>query len=305
MNHKFLENELDRFIDYIEGARSASYHTSKAYRIDIEHFINFFKDNYEDFDFYDETAEEIGTSYIAGLRKEEITKRSVARKLSALRSFFKHLQKTDTNINNPFEEITSPHKGRTLPKFMDVDTTSNLVSLPSELGNGFSPSRDRAILEIIYSTGMRVQELVDLNVNDIDLLGDSIRVLGKGKKERIVILGPHSLDALSEYMKERQNQLIKKKKQTSALFLNRRGTRITDRSIRRIFKKYSLKLGLDKQLSPHSLRHSFATHMLNAGADLRVVQELLGHESLSTTQIYTHVTTERMQSVYKKTHPRA
>jgi len=305
MNHEFLEQELNRFIDYIEGAKNASYHTSKAYRSDISHFINFIKESYDYFDFHDETVRDAGTYYIAYLRKQEITKRSTARKLSALKSFFKHLQKTDADIKNPFDDITSPHKGRSLPKFMDVNTTSNLVSIPTEQDSGFSPSRDKAILEIIYSTGMRVQELVDLDIKDIDLLGDSIRVLGKGKKERIVILGPQSLEALSEYMKERQKQLMKKKKQTSALFLNRRGTRITDRSIRRIFKKYSLKLGLDKQLSPHSLRHSFATHMLNAGADLRVVQELLGHESLSTTQIYTHVTTERMKSVYKKTHPRA
>ena len=305
MNHEFLEQELNRFIDYIEGAKNASYHTSKAYRTDIEHFISFIKDNFNTADLRSESIDDIGTYYIAHLRKDEITKRSVARKLSALKSFFKHIQKTEPNIKSPFTDITSPHKGRTLPKFMDVDTTSDLVSLPSREAEGFSASRDRAILEIIYSTGMRVQELVDLNVNDIDLLGDSIRVLGKGKKERIVILGPQSLEALAEYISDRKKQLAKKNQQTTALFINRRGTRITDRSIRRIFKKYSLKLGLDKELSPHSLRHSFATHMLNAGADLRVVQELLGHESLSTTQIYTHVTTERMKSVYKKTHPRA
>ncbi|MCD6460060.1 tyrosine recombinase XerC [bacterium] len=305
MNHKFLEQELNRFIDYIEGARNVSYHTSKAYRSDIQHFIDFVKDQFDTPDIPAEPDDDIGIQYVANLRKENITKRSIARKLSALKTFFKYIQKSNLNFINPFCCISSPHKGRSLPKFMDVETTSALVSLPKEQGGGFAPSRDRAILEIIYSTGMRVQELVDLNIKDIDLLGDSVRVLGKGKKERIVILGPYALEALSEYINERKKLLAEKKIETTALFLNRRGTSITDRSIRRIFKKYSLKLGLDRDLSPHSLRHSFATHMLNAGADLRVVQELLGHESLSTTQIYTHVTTQRMKSVYKKTHPRA
>ncbi len=300
--HSFLSGELQNFCRYLDVARNASFHTLRGYRRDIGDFIEFIKDTPQT-DITDDSFQTTATSYLAYLKKSGLTDRSVARKLSAIKSFFRYLCRNYEKIENPFATISSPARGRQLPYVIDESTAGRLVEQPD--GQGHLAVRDHAVLELIYSTGMRVQEVADLNIKDVDLLSDSIVVLGKGGKERVVMLGPPAVKALAEYYPERERLLAKLKKATDALFLNFRGGRLTDRSIRRIFKKYALKMGLDNRLSPHSLRHSFATHLLNAGADLRAVQELLGHESLSTTQIYTHVSTQRMKNVYKKSHPRA
>ena len=303
MKLSHLHTTTDEFLQYLEVARNASAHTIKAYRVDIGEYLDFLDNQYPDYDPELKLFDFVGAAYLAILKRSGLTDRSIARKLSALKSLYKHLCRTNPSARTPFSDITSPNKGRKLPAVLDVETVEILLSLPK--GTDFSSVRDRAILELIYSTGMRVQELVDLKLTDIDLQGETLRVLGKGKKERIVIMGPPATSALKEYLLTRETMLIKTNKQTTSVFLNRFATTLTDRSIRRLFKKYSRQMGLGSDCSPHTLRHSFATHMLNAGADLRSVQELLGHESLSTTQIYTHVSPERLVKVYKKAHPRA
>lgn len=296
-----LQNELETFCRFLEGARNASFHTLRGYKRDISDFINYI--DRKKIDFCSGDIDSTANSYFASLKRSGLKDKSVARKLSSLRSFFRFLCRKDQNLKNPFLEFSSPVRGRSLPKVIDEKTVQNLVEKPN--GADFASIRDKAILEMIYSTGMRVGELVDLCLKDIDVLSDSIKVQGKGRKERIVMLGPPAYRALTDYLQSRKTLLEETRKTTTALFLNQRGTKLTDRSVRRIFKKYSIPTGLDRRFSPHSLRHSFATHILNAGADLRSVQELLGHESLSTTQIYTHVTTEQMKKIYQKSHPRA
>ncbi len=296
MKKSYLEKGLAEFEKYLDAARNASYHTIRAYSTDINDFIRFLKNRQAG-------CENIGQTYIASLKKSSLTDRTTARKLSALKSFFRYLCRKDKTLKNPFDRIASPKKGRRLPRVMSESTVFQL--LDKTTAETFITARDKTILELIYSTGMRVQELVDINMRDIDIYNDSIRVFGKGGKQRIVVMGPPAVEALMSYLSLREEFLSKKNKVTESVFLNFRAGRLTDRSIRRIFKKYSRSIGLDSQFSPHSLRHSFATHLLNAGADLRSIQELLGHESLSTTQVYTHVSTKRMQNVYKKAHPRA
>ncbi|RJP61122.1 MAG: tyrosine recombinase XerC [Candidatus Auribacter fodinae] len=297
-----LHEELAHFCEYMEVARNASMHTLKAYQSDVSEFLQFLKTK-KCTSLASDEFHDIALSFIAALKKSGLGDKTVARKLSALKSFFRYLCKNYESVKNPFVSLSTPAKGRSLPKVMDEYTAAQLVEAPE--GDDFGAVRDRALLELIYSTGMRVQEVIDLDVNNIDLLSDAVKVRGKGKKERLVMLGPPSVTALESYLTERSLLLVKRKKSSAALFLNQRGSRLTDRSVRRIFKQYAGQVGLDSRFSPHSLRHSFATHLLNAGADLRSVQELLGHESLSTTQIYTHVSTERMKDVYMKSHPRA
>lgn len=296
-----LNRQLIEFCRYLDVAKNSSLHTIKGYRKDITDFLEFLTD--KNADITSDSFDLCATSYIAFLKRSGLNARSVARKLSAIKSFFRYLCRNNDSIHNPFITISSPVRGRKLPDVIDEKTVSDLLEQQED--EEFIGIRDHALLELIYSTGMRVQEVVDLDITKVDLLSDSIKVLGKGHKERMVLLGPPASAAMGEYLNARKELLLKKGISTQALFLNTRAGRLTDRSIRRIFKKYSQKVGLDKRFSPHSLRHSFATHLLNAGADLRVVQEMLGHESLSTTQIYTHVSTERLQQVYKKTHPRA
>ncbi len=296
MRASYLKKGLVEFEKYLDAARNASYHTIRAYLTDINDFIDFIKNQ-------PSNSENIGDSYIALLKRSNLSDRTTARKLSALKSFFRYLCQRDKTIKNPFDQTSSQKKGRHLPKVMSETVVSQL--LEQMTGETFIAIRDKTILELIYSTGMRVQELVDINLRDIDIYNDSIRIFGKGGKQRMVVMGPPAVEALINYLSVRKKFLVEKSKMTESVFLNFRAGRLTDRSVRRIFKKYSKSIGLDTQFSPHSLRHSFATHLLNAGADLRSIQELLGHESLSTTQIYTHVSTKRMQNVHQKAHPRA
>lgn len=296
MRASYLKKGLVEFESYLDAARNASYHTIRAYVTDINDFIEFIKNQ-------PSYCENIGDSYIALLKKSTLSDRTTARKLSALKSFFRYLCQKDKTVKNLFDQTSSPKKGRHLPKVMSETVVSQLLEQMTD--ETFIAIRDKTILELIYSTGMRVQELVDINLKDIDLYNDSIRIFGKGGKQRMVVMGPPALEALMSYLSVRKEFLADKAKTTESVFLNFRAGRLTDRSVRRIFKKYSKSIGLDAQFSPHSLRHSFATHLLNAGADLRSIQELLGHESLSTTQVYTHVSTKRMQNVHQKAHPRA
>jgi integrase/recombinase XerC len=241
--------------------------------------------------------------FLAVLRDRGYSKSSVARKLATLRSFYKWMVRGGHLATNPLTAIRTPKQERRLPKFLDVEQIQKLLDAPTDatlLG-----ARDKAMLETLYSTGMRVSELVALNINDVDFFGEVVRVSGKGKKQRLSPVGPQALRSLQIYLAKRQADPRRPLFDAVALFINKHGKRISTRSVRRKLDKYLDQVGLSREISPHTLRHSFATHMLNNGADLRSVQELLGHQSISTTQIYTHLTTNRLKEVYDAAHPRA
>ncbi|HRZ67399.1 MAG TPA: tyrosine recombinase XerC, partial [Candidatus Omnitrophota bacterium] len=231
------------------------------------------------------------------------SKVSIARKIASIRSFFKFLFREGIIKNNPASSLSTPKRDKHLPKFLDEKEIVLLLESPGKEDE--AGLRDGAILETLYSTGIRVSELVGLNIDTVDQIGGVIKVYGKGKKERIVPIGDRALQAIRDYLKKRRASNTKDTHAGKALFFNKNGGRLTDRSIRRIINKYITKTSIQQKISPHTLRHSFATHMLDHGADLRSVQELLGHANLSTTQIYTHITTERLKSAYTKAHPRA
>lgn len=237
------------------------------------------------------------------LNQHDYSKATVARKLATLRSFYKFCVKRGYRASNPVAPIRTPKQEKRLPKFLEMDQVKVLLEAPNDatlLG-----ARDRAMLETLYSTGIRVSELVNLSVDDVDFLGESVVVRGKGRKERIAPIGPTALTAIRKYLELRQRDSRSPSFDQQALFVNKHGQRLSTRSVRRKLDKYLMQVGLDPDISPHTLRHTFATHMLNAGADLRSVQELLGHQSISTTQVYTHLTTSRLKEVYDDAHPRA
>lgn len=235
-------------------------------------------------------------SYLGNLTEQGLMRKSVARKLAALRSFFKFLCREKILSANPVQRIATPKLGRKLPEFLYLEQMEALLCAPD--GSTFLGMRDQVILELLYGSGLRVSELVGLNRQDADLSGSMIRVLGKGNKERIVPLTGPAVRALKVYLQQRTDK-------GEALLVNYRFERLSDRSVRRILTKLMDQAGIDRHIHPHMLRHSFATHLLDGGADLRSVQELLGHAKLSSTQIYTHLTRERLKEVYSKAHPRA
>src|ERR1051326_1424141 len=239
------------------------------------------------------------------LNQQGKSRASVLLKLSALRSFFRWMIRNGELKKNPMSGLVSPKRERKLPKFLSVTEMVKLLDAPMELLkqeilDRITALRDRAMLETIYSTGLRIHELVGLNNEDLDALGETLRVRGKGKKMRLDPIGEPAIRAIQEYQKIEGNT-----QRTAPIFLNNRSGRLTPRRVQQLLKRYLITANLDPDITPHTLRHSFATHMLNAGADLRSVQELLGHANLSTTQIYTHVTTDRLKKVYDKAHPRA
>ncbi|HTY45899.1 MAG TPA: tyrosine recombinase XerC [Patescibacteria group bacterium] len=282
---------IEKFVRYLEIEKNYSSHTVLNYRLDLEDFKKFLDQTpVENVDYL------VLRKYLACLKEKNLKARSVGRRLSTLRTFFKFLTREGFVKANPITSLSSPKQEKHLPKFLTEEQVKSLidVALPKEeMG-----MRDRAILETFYSTGIRISELVGLNVDDVDFISGIVKVLGKGRKERIVPIGETALAAIRAY-------LAQKKKETTALFLNKNGRRITTRGARNIVDKYLRLASIKQGVSAHTLRHSFATHLLNRGADLRSVQELLGHANLSTTQIYTHLTTEKLKSVYDKAHPRA
>jgi integrase/recombinase XerC len=242
-------------------------------------------------------------AYMAQLNDHHYSKSTLARKLATLRSFYKFLVKRHHVVNNPVSTIRTPKQEKKLPKFLEYEQIQKLLSTPP--AETWLGSRDRAMMEVMYSTGVRVSELVGLNLDDVDFLSEVIHIRGKGKKERICPIGSRALQAIQNYLEFRNKRMESDANfDTRVLFANKHGKRLSTRSVRRKMDKYLIEAGLDPDISPHTLRHSFATHMLNNGADLRSVQELLGHQSLSTTQIYTHVTTNHMKEQYENAHPR-
>lgn len=290
-----MQRYIDKFMTYLKVEKNASHHTLTNYMVDLKSFANFLggKD-----------MEEIDhltlRRFLAEMRARNYSNRTMARKLATLRSFFKFLYREGYIKSNPITTILSPKLDKKLPKFLDVEKAVKLVQTPDE--KSIAGLRDRAIMETLYSTGIRVSELVGLDVDDIDFISGVVKVFGKGSRERMVPIGEPALAALRKYVANRPEWAAKDK---GAVFLNRLGKRLTDRSVRRVIDKHIRTCSFEEKISPHSLRHSFATHLLDRGADLRSVQELLGHKNLSTTQIYTHITTERLKSVYDKAHPRA
>lgn len=286
-----MERFIEKFLRYLEIEKNYSKHTSLNYRLDLEDFKKFAQDTpIENIDYI------FLRKYLALLKEKNMQARTVSRHLSALRSFFKFLNREGYLKTNPMISVLSPKQDKHLPLFLTEEEVAKLIesaSLKDERG-----LRDRAILETFYSTGMRISEVVSLNSEDIDFISGTIKVMGKGKKERIVPVGECALRAIRTYLEKR-------KKNSDVIFLNKNGTRITDRGVRDIVEKYIRITSTKHGVCAHTLRHSFATHLLNRGADLRSVQELLGHANLSTTQIYTHLTTDRLKTVYDKAHPRA
>jgi len=300
-----MDGAFEKYLNHLRVEKNASPHTLSNYSRDIERFGAFLQSMGSspgvDWRRADRTSIR---RYLAELSRGGLSKTSIGRSLAALRSFYRYLIREELIGANPFLGIATPRRVKPLPKFLDREAAGRLVEAPK--GKDIISLRDRAILETLYSTGMRVSELTGLNLEDVDLLGEVARVLGKGKKERLAPLGGQAIGALSNYFSARRVSRVRsREKYGSAVFVNRDGGRLTARSVRNIVDKYVRRVAISTKISPHSLRHSFATHLLDAGADLRAVQELLGHSSLSTTQVYTHVTTERMRKVYEKAHPRA
>ncbi|MFA5429720.1 MAG: tyrosine recombinase XerC [Candidatus Omnitrophota bacterium] len=285
---------VERFLRYLEIEKNYSPHTLLNYRIDLEDFVSFC------------AGQETGAigyleirKYLALLKEKKLASRSVARRLSCIRSFFNFLCREGLVKHNPVSGVSTPRLDRHLPEFLTEEEVTRLFdSIPGDGKNEAVRLRDKAILEVFYSTGMRISELSGLKLAAVDFIGGVVKVLGKGRKERIVPIGEPALRALNAYLEKRDSQ-------RDEVFLNLKGRPITARGVRMVVAGYFRLAGMKKGVSPHTLRHSFATHLLNRGADLRSVQELLGHANLSTTQIYTHLTTERLKAVYDKAHPRA
>ncbi len=331
---------IDEFLNYLKFERHFSPHTAKCYAADLAQFSAFLKGDTasaagrQNFTtpngsrtksvngespqagsaiavlaeptvqqkLRDADTEQI-KSFLAFLGTQSYSKSTVARKLATLRSFYKFCLRRGYVKVHPLATIRTPKQDKRLPKFLELEQITKLLSAPDD--NTLLGSRDRAMLELLFSTGVRVSELVDLNLADVDFEGQAIRVRGKGKKQRTSPVGTAALAAIQKYMQLRRSDTRSGSFDQSALFVNKHGQRLSTRSVRRKLDKYLSEAGLDPSISPHTLRHSFATHMLNNGADLRSVQELLGHQSISTTQIYTHLSAPRLKAAYDQAHPRS
>ncbi len=292
-----MKKELEDFFGYLAVERNVSPHTLNAYRSDLDMFREFVLQEQGREAAVDAVNHLTIRRYLSLLHKSH-RKSSIGRKLAAIRAFFKYLLREGVVRKNPAELVSTPKKEKKVPFHLNIDEVTSLVEAPRE--DDLLSLRDRAILETLYSCGVRVSELTGLNIGEVDLENGLARVLGKGGKERLVPLGSQAVSALAAYLAARNHPSC-----TAPLLLNARGGRLTSRSVARIVDKYILKIAAMKKISPHTLRHTFATHMLEGGADLRSIQELLGHASLSTTQKYTHVTIDRLMEVYDKAHPKA
>ncbi|RLE14360.1 site-specific tyrosine recombinase XerD [Candidatus Aerophobetes bacterium] len=283
---------IDSFLDYLRIERGLSPNTILSYRVDLEQFKKWLGS-----DMLSISSSVVGkyASFLKDTRR--LSTSSVSRKLSAIRMFYRFLQAEGAATENPAQAVVSPRRGRKIPSYLSLREVERLLDVPDTT----SPAglRDKAILECLYATGLRISELVSLNRRDLNLASGWLKVQGKGSRERMVPLGKEAIKWLNRYLREREGV-----RKDSPLFCNRYGERISRQSCWKMIKKYARIAGINKVISPHTLRHSFATHLLSRDADLRSVQELLGHVSISTTQIYTHITQERLIKIYKKYHPR-
>jgi integrase/recombinase XerC len=286
------------FLRHLERERNASPNTIRAYGEDLAQFTGHLRRELGR-DPRPEDADHLAIrGFLAELHRRGLAKSSSARKLAGLRTFFRYLCREGRLETNPARVLATPRQEKRIPAVLDEAEVQALLALP---GDGLAAARGRAILELLYATGMRCAELVSLDVGEVDLGARMVRVVGKGRKERVVLFGHRAQEALGAWLAVRRSL----RPRTDALFLNARGGRLTDRSVRALVARRVAQLALARRCSPHTLRHSFATHLLTRGADLRAIQELLGHASLSTTQRYTHVDTRHLLEVYRKAHPRA
>lgn len=284
--------EKDVFLNYIKNKNYSNY-TIDSYNKDLDNFYVYLNQNNTDIK---KVNYKFLRGYLTVLYDKKYSKKTIARNISTLKSFFKYLKKQNIIESNPMNLIKTPKIDKKLPKFLNYDDLEKILSIPDT--TTFLGKRNALILELLYSTGVRVSELVNIKLNDIDLSEEKILILGKGNKERYVLFGSKAKEKMLDYLKEKTDD-------SPYLIVNRYGNKITDRGIRKILDSIILEASLSYKISPHTLRHTFATHMLDSGADIEIVKELLGHESLSTTQIYTHVTSESLKRVYSETHPRA
>ena len=293
----------ERFFNYLEVEKNSSPLTVTNYQKDMRAFDNFLKERRGENTSWLSIDALIVRAYLADLNKKKYARKTIARRMSALRSFYKFLVRESIIENSPLQRVRTPKLEKKLPTFLDEVEITELLTSPDDTLLG---KRDRAVLEMLYATGCRVSELVGMTINKVDLGNRFVILLGKGNKERVVPIGHTCVKVLQNYYPARAELMNKYGvAEHEHIYVNSRGGVLTDRSVRRILDKYIKALAIHKNISPHTIRHTFATHLLEHGADLRAVQELLGHENLSTTQIYTHVTTERITEVYKENHPRA
>ena len=295
-----MEELLTKFRGHLELERGASVYTLRNYTSDIREFLGFLRS--EEITSLDMVDQPLLRRYLAWLLEQGKARSSIARKMSALRSFYRYLTVENLISSNPLDTSSAVKQEKRLPGFLSLEDITRMLAAP----NAVTPQglRDRAILEMLYACGLRVSEIVKLDLEQVDLEERQIRVWGKGNKQRVVIMGVPAATALSAYLKKGRPKLLKKRR-SPALFVNRYGGRLVQRRIQYIVKAYAIKAGLDSSIHPHLLRHTFATHLLDGGADLRVVQELLGHASLSSTQIYTHVSQSQARKIYLAAHPMA
>ena len=304
-----MQEVFDKYIDYLKVGKNASLYTIRTYQSAL--IGNNIRGSQKGFfpfllmkkvDSLDKVTKHTIREYIMWLVDQKVAKSSITCKLSAVRSFYNYLQKEELLKENPLDKISSPKQDKKLPSYLTGDEINKFLAAPdisTPVGQ-----RDRAILELLYASGLRVSELVHLTRSQIDMDTREIRIIGKGSKERLVLMGKPAQAAITAYMKEGRPQLLVKKK-TEAVFINRYGKPLIERRIQKIVKQYARQGGIKKRVHPHTIRHTFATHLLDGGADLRVVQELLGHASLTTTQIYTHVSKTQAKKVYLAAHPLA
>jgi len=301
-----MRAEIDSFLSYISVEKGFSNNTTEAYRNDLYQMAGFVENetgkrglipDWRGFD------QEMMRGYLLNLKERNYAPTTQARKVAAAKSFFDFLVTEGKTKEDPTQHIETPKVGRSLPKAISVSQTRRLLEQPYKLET-LEARRDRAMLEMLYATGMRVTELVSLNLGDVDMTEGFVRCYGKGRKERLIPVHQKALETYKEYLDKTRPKLAHRPEQ-KAVFLNRRGERLTRQGFWQKIKEYARLAGLEMDITPHTLRHSFATHMLSGGADLRSVQELLGHANISTTQAYTHLTSDHVRDSYRKSHPRA
>lgn len=298
-----MQATIQRYLRYLQVERNASEYTIKSYREDLLSLADYLTESLGDCPNPASIDPQILRSYVAAMHEAQYARTSIARRLASMRGLFKFAQREGLVDQNPAKPLRNPRPHRKLPHFLTTDEIQTLLSAPDR--QTVMGLRDRAIFETMYSAGLRVSELVGINDSDLDLDDGLVRVKGKGKRERLAPLGSYAVMAVNEWLAKRVLAKGKQPTATSSVFTNKFGNRLTTRSVARMLEKYLLETGLNLKTSPHTLRHSFATHLLDRGADIRSVQELLGHKSLVTTQIYTHLSTAGLRQAYEKAHPRA
>jgi integrase/recombinase XerD len=294
-----MERIISEFLEYLRVERGLAPNTLKSYGRDLRQFADYLEEAPTS---YEEASRTTIVSYLLKLQKEGKATSTIARRLAALKAFYQFLVEEERLKSDPTVDVDSPKQKKKLPKVLTVEEVEQLLAQPEP--KGATGLRDAAMLEFLYATGMRVSELVGLDVDDIDLRSALVRCRGKGSKERLIPLGSMAVKTVEDYLRRGRPELVRNTS-TAAVFVNHHGRRLTRQGFWKIVKKYAAKANVDKSITPHTLRHSFATHLLENGADLRAVQELLGHADISTTQIYTHLTKSHLKDVYSRAHPRA